>query len=57
MNRLRLPLSPTDLIAVIGLACLAVGIGILIEPAAALVVIGFVLLTYSAVAAMNEVTP
>lgn len=57
MNRIRLPLDTVDIIAVIGLACLAVGVGILIAPAAALVVVGAVLLLYAVLASRSEVTP
>jgi len=57
MNRIQLPLSTVDVIALVGLACLAVGVGILIEPAAALVVIGAALLLYAVLASRSEVTP
>lgn len=57
MNRLRLPLATVDAIAIVGLACLAVGVGVLIAPAAALVVVGAALLLYAVLASRSEVTP
>lgn len=57
MNRLRIPLTPIDAIAIVGLACLAVGAGVLIAPAAALVVVGAALLLYAVMASRSEVAP
>lgn len=56
MNRIHLPISTIDALAILGLTCLAVGVGLLIAPAAALVVVGAALLLYAVLASRTETT-
>lgn len=57
MNRLRLPLASIDILAIVGLALLALGVGIRFGADLAIGLVGLLLLVYAILASRSEATP
>ena len=54
MNRIRLPIATVDAIAIIGLAALAIGVGIRVGADIAIALVGALLLLYAIFASRSE---